>query len=163
MVVDLENAKSEAPLKIRYKDCTLLAISADGKTAVTFRKSEGRNPGYVDFWNLDDTAEQYASWKTATFFERDGFSPKSGVFLDEKRLLTIGKRVVLWDFETASALYSVPLPKTAKIAFSANNKQIAVPSGDSVFVIDTDDGKVLGEVDAPHSACLLYTSPSPRD
>ena len=160
VVLDLENAKSKAPLKIRYKDCTLLAISADGKTAVTFRKSEGRNPGYVDFWNLDNVAKRYASWKTATFFERDGFSPKSGVFLDEKRLLTIGKRVVLWDFETAAALYSVPLPKTAKIAFSANNKQIAIPSGDSVFVIDTDDGKVLGEIETPHPADVLAFSHS---
>ncbi|MFK7768449.1 MAG: SHD1 domain-containing protein [Mariniblastus sp.] len=160
VVVDLANSKSKPPINIRYKESTLLAISSNGETAVTFRKSEGRNPGFVDFWKLGSKAERYASWKTATFFDRGGFSPKSGTFIDGDRLLTIGERIVLWDFETAAALYSIPIDKSKEPAFSANKKQIAVASDKMVFIVDTESGTVLGEIEAPHSAEVLSFSNS---
>ena len=147
ITIDIQNSKANPNQKIPLKDCKMLAISPSGKTVATFKDGWGSAPGRVDFWRTEDgNLRQTASWKTAGFHDRDGFAPKQGFFVDETRLLTIGKRVALWDCETAASLYSFQVSNTTP-AFSPNKKQVAVASQDSVYLISVNDGKVLGTID----------------
>lgn len=158
VVTDLEAGKSRPPLRIGLKEASILAISPDGTKAVTYKKGRGRDPGVMDFWTLGDQAKQTASWHTGSGFDRVGLAPVSGRFLDESRLLTFGRRVILWDCQTAAALYSFAILESTKPALSANGKQFAVASGKSVFIVNTNDGKVTGKIDPPSASQVLAFS-----
>ena len=153
VTIDLENEKSNLPLSIAGKETKLMAISPNGKMAVTLRGSRGRDPGKLEFWNLSEKeATLSTTWNTAGFHNRNGFAPKSGLFIDESRLLTLGRRVILWDVETAAALYSFAISESTSPALSPNAKQVAVVSGKSIYLVGTADGAMLGMLEGPGQA-----------
>ncbi|MDA7928720.1 SHD1 domain-containing protein [bacterium] len=160
LIADLVAAKSNSPMRINLKDATLLAVNSDGSQAVTYKKGRGRDPGEIAFWDLKDEAIQTAAWKTASFFDRDGLTPNMGKFVESNRLLTVGRRVILWDCESATAVYSYPTSESNKPALSANGKQLAVVSGKSVFIINVSDGNILGKIEPPTATKSLAFSPS---
>ena len=145
--VNIDTAKASPNKKIPLKDCKVLAISPSGKRVAT---SQGRTPiapDRIDFWSTDGKElRPTASWKAAGTRNRNGFAPTRGAFLDESRLLTIGRRVALWDCETATSFYSFRISRTAP-AFSPNKKQIAVANQGSIFIVDINDGNVLGTIE----------------
>lgn len=158
VVVDLANSKARSPIQIPGKDCQLLAISPSGTKAVTFRKGQGREKGAVDFWKLGESADNVARWNAASFFDRDEFLPTTAYFLDESRLLTFGRRVILWDCETAAALYSFSIPSTSKPVLSPNGKQIAIGMGNAIYLVETETGKTLGKIETEKSISILAFS-----
>ncbi|MDB4370469.1 SHD1 domain-containing protein [Mariniblastus sp.] len=160
LIANLETAKSKPPLRINLKDATLLAVNPDSTQAVTYKKGRGREPGEISFWKLGDEASQTAAWKAASFFDRDGLTPNLGRFIDNNRLLTVGRRVILWDCKSATAVYSYPISETNNPALSANGKQLAVVSGKSVFIINVNDGNILGKIEPPTATKFLAFSPS---
>ncbi|MDE0935862.1 MAG: SHD1 domain-containing protein [Mariniblastus sp.] len=160
IIADLKTAKASPPLRVDSKETTLLAIAPNGERVVTYNKGSGRESGTIAFWDLGDEATQTAAWKAASFFDRDGLDPSMGRFVDENRLLTAGRRVILWNCETATAIYSFGISATAKPALSATGKQLAVVSGDSVFIVDVNDGKTLGKIEPPTRTKFLAFSPN---
>lgn len=160
VIADLATAKSKPPLRINLKDATLLAVNPDGSQAVTYKKGQGRESGEISFWDLKEEAIQTAAWKAASFFDRDGLAPNMGTFVENNRLLTVGRRVILWDCESATAVYSYPVSENNKPALSANGKQLAVISGKSVFIINVSDGEILGKIEPPTTTKSLAFSPN---
>lgn len=158
LIADLKTAKSNPPLRIDSKDQTLLAATA--KQAVTYKKGSGRTAGEISFWELGDEARQTAAWKAASFFDRDGLAPTFGQFIDENRLLTAGRRVTLWNCESATAEYSYTISDTTQPAISSTGKQVAIASGKSVYIINIDDGEVLGKIEPPSAAKFMAFSPN---
>jgi WD40 repeat protein len=158
IVADLESGESKPSVRIDIKEAALMAISPDGNVAVTHEKGSGREPGRLEFWNLGETAESTAAWNTASFFDRTGFSPTSGLFVEPSRLLTFGRRVILWDCSKAASIYSFAIRENSKPALSANRKQLAVASGDSVFIVDAASGDPLGSFDPPSGSDIIAFS-----
>jgi len=161
VAIDLANEKVNGPFSIPLKEAKLIAISPDGKQAVTVSENRGREPGGLNFWSLaGNKAKVTQAWNTAGFGNRNGFLPKSGLFIDKDRLLTFGRRVVLWDCETAAAIYSFPISDRITPAISPNANQIAVASGEQVYIVDVKDGSVLGAIDSDSSIRNLAFSNS---
>ena len=158
VVVDLVAGAARPPITIPFKECSLLAISPSGDQAVTFRKGKGREKGSVEFWRLGESAEKVSTWNAASFFDRNEFLPTEAHFVDESRLLTFGRRVILWDCETAAALYSFSVSTNSKPVLSAGSKQIAVGIGNSIFLVDTESGNSLGKIEATRPVELLAFS-----
>jgi len=158
LIVDLKTATSKPPLRIDAKDQTLLAATEN--QAVTYKKGSGRTAGEISFWELGNEARQTAAWKAASFFDRDGLAPTFGQFIDENRLLTAGRRVILWNCESATAEYSFSISETTQPAISATGKQLAVASGKSVYIINIDNGEVLGKIEPPTAAKFMAFSPN---
>lgn len=149
IVADTQTGETQPTLRTGYRDAELLAISPEAANVVTVVKGKGREPGRLDFWSRKNSDGPDASWNTSSFFERDGFAPTAGRYLSESRLLTFGRRVILWDCDSAAAVYSFAVADSCRPATSANGNQIAVVSGDSVFVVDSSNGKSLGRFTPP--------------
>ena len=135
-------------LPFSRKDNSLMAISPSGTIVVT--KNKDHQKGKMEFWSVkDNEMTPIESWETASFHNRTGFAPKLAMFLDESRLLTIGRRVALFDRETASAIYSYRIDGTT--AFSPNRKHIAVVTDGQVIIADIETGEGLGTLDGQHN------------
>jgi WD40 repeat protein len=155
VTIDLKTGRVKNKSTVAIKQATLLAVSPDGEKLVTVRKGKGRDKGSVDFWQAGDEPKQTLSWESASFFDRDGFAPKSGLFLDDARLMTVGNRLVVWNVESAAAIYSASIDSECATALSPGKKQVAVRSGDSVYILNVDDGTVMGELQPPEKNSTL--------
>lgn len=130
---------------IKEKRADLFAGSHDGKTVVIKTEGRGDVPGGLQFWDTSAAESKLThTWKTAGFFDRNGFEPKFGVMLENGQLLTFGRRIVLWDIETASDAYTFDINVDVPPAFSPGGKQYAVVSGDKIYIVETLTGKTLG-------------------
>ena len=157
MAIDLKTGRAGNPASIDMEKAKMIAIADDGKTAVTVLDRRGSDPGRLDFWKLSDdgSANNTASWKTADFRDRDGFEPKSGRLISPSRLLTFGRSVVLWDCETAEALYSITLPRGTTPVLSPGGKQLAIIDGKSIYFASVDSGEMLGMISTPDAPVQL--------
>lgn len=149
--IDLESGRSAPPSIIERKDAKLIGISSDGSQAAVIKDRKGGQAGSLEFWKLGDSPEKTGAWKTASFHDRDGFSPKSGLFFDGARLMTFGRRVVMWDCAKASAIYSFSIDKDFEPALSPNRKQLAVVENDLVYIVDAENGEALGMISPPET------------
>ncbi len=156
LIANLETAISQPPLRIDSKGALLLA--ANEKQAVTIKKTNGRTAGELEFWALGDQALKTSAWQTSSFFDRNGFAPKMGMFIGENRLLTAGRRLALWDCESATAIYSYAISEATQPAISSTGKQLAVSFGNAVFIINSNDGNVLGIIEPPTTPKFLTFS-----
>ena len=122
-------------------------------------KGWGSKPGKLSFWDTrGDDLKLDRSWITASSFDREGFSPESGMLLDDQQMLTFGKRIILWDVETAQPVYSYP--SATKPAFDANSNRLAFRNGSAIWIIDATAGKVLGTIECESALKSLVFSPS---
>ncbi|MFT5303303.1 MAG: WD40 repeat protein [Mariniblastus sp.] len=160
VLMDLMLGTSGPALRLPFKDITLVAVTSDGKRVVTMKKGNGRTPGSLDFWDLGDEAIHSATWNTASFFDRTGFAPTRAKFLDDSRLLTLGRKVTLWDCEDASSIYSFKISDGTHPAVSPNLKQVAAVSNGSVYIVDANTGESMGSFEPPSGAQVMAFSPN---
>jgi len=138
---------------ISEKRADLFAGSHDGKLVVTKKDRHGDVTGGLQFWDTTfDEPKLVHTWKTADFFDRKGFEPEYGAMLENGLLLTFGRRIVLWDIETASDAYTFDIPVDAPPAFSPGGKQYAVASGEKIYIVETATGKTLGALEIAKGA-----------
>ena len=158
--VDLEKGSATPPKRIAIKQASMLGVSPNGDYAATARSGRGGSKGTVDFWRLDDTLKHVAAWTAGG--SRSNFSPSQGRFLDPTRLLTVGKRLVLWDIKSATAIYSAEVSSAVKPAFSPSGKEIAVGKGTMIHLVDIESGNSLGQFLPPPNATIVAFSQSGR-
>ncbi len=158
--IDLAKANAYPNRKIPQQDCQVLAISPTGSVLSTAVKGRGAESGRLDFWSLeDDQLSHKTAWKTAGFHDRQGFSPTRGLLLDDNRLLTFGRKAILWDIDAASPKYSYQIAGPA--AISPNHKYVAVTSQDAIWIVGIDAADVLGKIESRnHSIGGMAFSPN---
>ncbi len=155
VIFDLEKGKVLHSSSIPLTDVQILAVSNDGKQVATVAKPGGagasKNSGMTIWKWRNGRLQQHTSWQTAKFGDRSGFKPVAGAFLDESRLITIGKNVILWDIELASDFYTIDGIDAGSIAFSANNRRFAFQRGEDIYLADTLTGQCQGVLETPNS------------
>ena len=156
VVVDLEKGIASPAKRIAIKQAAMLGVSPDGSYAATRRSGRGSSKGAVDFWRIDGTLKHVAAW--ATGGSRGNFSPNQGRFIDTTKLLTVGKRLVLWDIKSATAIYSAEVNAAVKPAFSPDGKVVAVGVGTMIHLVEIESGSSLGQfVPPPHGTVLAFS------
>lgn len=160
VAIDLEKHRTVRLPTIDADSVSPFAISPDGSRVVTLRKGHGHAAGQLDFWNVENqTGQKLTTWETASFFNRDGFRPEQGVWLDNDRLLTCGNTVTLWDSATALPIYS--FASDGPVALSPNAKWLAAAIESTIWIVNVADGQPAGTLDLGSArAQLLAISPS---
>ncbi len=146
-VIDVGESKASFKFDLPYKDGIVAGMSPSGEYVASIKKPSGSTPGRLDFWKLaDGTATHAGGWKTAGFFDKTGLTLERLVFLDERRILTLGNSLTLWDWRNATAVYTFPIDKSVTVGLSSNQKQVAVYANGTVSVVNVDDGKTLASL-----------------
>jgi len=159
ILVDVLNGTVRTRHKLPTKKCLPLGISSDGTRAITLEEGWARKRGKISFWNLSGKELNLESaWMTSAPFDREGFSPESGMLLEDQRLLTFGNRIILWNLETERPVYSYQ--SEMQPAFEPNSGRLAFRNGNSIWIIDATAGDVLGTIECEPKLTSLAFSPS---
>ena len=137
---------------------SMLGVSPDGAYAATLHRGSGSSDGAIDFWRIDGTPKHVASWAIGG----NDFFPNHGRFVGAARLLTVGRRLVLWDIMNATAIYSAEISSSVRAAFSPCGKEVAVGKGTAIHLVDVESGDSLGQFLPPPGALSLAFSQSGR-
>lgn len=158
-VVDLRSNQAAPPTRLKLKDAGVFAVSPGGNYVVTIKPRFGSRKGSLDFWrHVNGKAKHGISWELAGFSDRDGFSPSKGKFVSPTQLLTVGRKIALWDIGSGESTYSIALPSGAsEAAFGPSDKVLAVAVAGTVHIVDIATGQSLGSFVSPDSSTSVLS------
>ena len=149
-LVRMSDSKLIAQIRIPAKKTNLLALSPNGNSVVTLSDAMGHNSGRMSLWKVDGRKMKNAmNWDPDSLFRSFALDTPQALFVDDQKLLLIGKPVVLLDCESGNTIYSFDR-RPGQVAVSSGQKQIAVVSNSSIFVVESQSGETLGQLEEPY-------------
>ena len=144
ILADLESGNVRS-LSIRKERAELFASAPDAESVVLKIDGRGGASDSLEFWDVSGgLSRSNASWSLANFHDRNGFDPEFGAMLDKNRMLTFGRRIILWDCETATDQYTLDIKTNTAPVFTHDGKQFACAVDDGIVFVEAASGKVLG-------------------
>lgn len=120
--------------------------------AVTLSVPFGFKPAQVDAWRFhEDKLEHLLGWEAKA---------KTGQLINDDRILTTDREgnSIVWDLKKAVSLFSFDAKKGTQPVLSNTGRQIAFSNGNSIYIINSESGDVLGKLDSGLDIPLLSFS-----
>jgi len=143
-----------------------LAMSSAGGSVATFRSGNygPDSMGLVDFWKIaDKKASHWISFAPYVMNTWPNLDPEWSAWLDDDRLFTVNGegQLILWQVESAKALYELLLDGNVRPILSHRKKHLVVPTSSGIQFFDTQSGELQAVVGAGNygNASLAF-SPS---
>ena len=133
--------------RMPMKSAKVCSVSPSGRTFVTFQQLNGSREGRLDFWQQHrGRLNALKSWRM-----KETFAPKvrTARFISEKRLLTVGRQISLWDIESDKAIFTIDCKQLAVSAVSHDDRYLAWLENDALSIMRLSDGRILGSVNTP--------------
>ena len=163
-IYELQSGEKIGFADLPIEDLNVMAIDANKRQVLTVHQESGRTPGKIEFRKFDQLSSPVEVWETSNFFDHDGFRPRFCSFVGKDRLLTVGKRLALWNVSDAKSIYSVKLKNSrlnsSQVAISPGRKYLAVGDIDAVWFIDLETGAPIGTIPRVRNMRALSFSPS---
>ena len=149
-LVRMSDSKLIAQIRIPAEKTNLLALSPNGNSLVTISDARGHRSGRMSLWKIDGRKMKNAgNWDPDNLFRITALDAPQAFFVDDRKLLLLGKPVVLLDCDSGDTIYSFDR-KPGQVAVSSGQKLVGVVSNSSIFVIETESGETKGQIDEPY-------------
>lgn len=126
-------------------------LSQSGARVATIPEVMGADDGtgQVDFWKIDGKSiDHWISFAPYRQYAWPDLDVKWLDWVDDEHVLTTNQegKTILWNVESAKAIYELLTGRNSKPLLSHNKKQLIVPSNDGLQVFEAKTGKTLSQV-----------------